>query len=142
MLVNGDNVEPVEVLETVLSHLGQADIVIPFFGRLDTRPAHRQIISRTFTRLVNVLSGAHIHYYNSLVLHLRENVVRWHPGTRGFGYQAELITQMLAQGATYVEVEVPGAEREHGASKAFRPRNALSVACSLFRIGWRRLRRA
>jgi dolichol-phosphate mannosyltransferase len=139
MLVNGDNVERVEVLTALLGRLGQADILIPYFGRLDQRPLARRLVSRAFARLVNVLSGTKVHYYNGAVVHLRENVVRWHPGTRGFAYQAELITRLIRHGASYIEMEVPGQERQQGASKAFRLRNFLSVSGSLARILLRRL---
>lgn len=138
MLVNGDNVERREALVPLLSKLGQADIIIPFFATLDSRPLVRRIISRSFTKLVNLVSGTSVRYYNGAVVHLRENVVKWPSGTRGFAYQAELITRLLAQGASYVEVEVPGEERQEGATKAFRPRNVFSVARSLLRISLRR----
>jgi len=138
MLVNGDNVERREVLVALLPKLGHADIVVPFFGALDNRPLLRRIISRSFTKLVNLVSGTSVRYYNGAVVHLRENVAKCPPGTRGFGYQAELITRLLAEGASYVEVEVPGEERQEGATKAFRPRNVLSVAGSLLRIGLQR----
>lgn len=140
MLVNGDNVERREVIVALLSKLGQADMIIPYFGTMDNRPWQRRVISRMFTFLVNTLSGNSIGYYNGAVVHLRENVVRWHPGTRGFAYEAELITRLLARGATYAQVEVPSEERQHGVSKAFRPQNFVSVGGSLLRISARRLR--
>jgi glycosyltransferase involved in cell wall biosynthesis len=134
MLVNGDNVERREVIVAILERLGQADIIIPYFGKLDRRPPMRRIISRAFTLLVNLLSGTRVQYYNGAVAHLRENVIAWHPGTPGFGHQAELITRLLYLGATYTEVEVPMEERQHGHSSAFKWRNFLSVAGSLGRI--------
>lgn len=140
MLVNGDNVEREEVIVALLSRLGEADIIIPYFGRLDTRPLNRRVVSRTFTILVNLLSGNHVGYYNGAVVHRRENVIRWHPGTRGFAYEAELICRLLANGATCVQIEVPGEERQHGATAAFRPKNFASVAGSLLRIAARRMR--
>lgn len=141
MLVNGDNVERHEVIVALLSKLGQADIIIPYFGGMDNRPLIRRVISRTFTFIVNTLSGNRIGYYNGAVVHLRENVIRWHPGTRGFAYEAELITRLIDRGASYIQVEVPSEERQHGVSKAFRFRNFLSVSASLMKIGGRRLRR-
>lgn len=139
MLVNGDNVERREVIAALLAKLGQADITIPYFGKLDNRPLFRRVISRTFTFIVNLLSGNRIGYYNGAVIHLRENVVAWHPGTSGFAYQAELITRLISHGATYVQVEVPSEERQHGVSKAFRPGNFVSVSRSLAKIAARRL---
>ncbi|WP_320178450.1 glycosyltransferase family 2 protein [Roseovarius pacificus] len=134
MLVNGDNVERTELIAEILARLGKADIVIPYFGRLDQRPWKRRVVSRTFTIIVNLLSGQRIHYYNGAVAHLRENVLAHHPGTRGFGHQAELITKLLYRGATYTEVEVPMQERQHGHSSAFRWQNFVSVCGSLWRI--------
>lgn len=134
MLVNGDNVERKEVIVAVLSRLGQADIVIPFFGTLDERPLQRRFVSRAFTILVNLLSGNRMGYYNGAVAHLRDNVLQHYRGTRGFGYQAELITRLVSLGATYVEVEVPSEERRHGKSSAFEWRNFMSVSGSLWRI--------
>lgn len=138
MLVNGDNVERLEVVTALLSKLGEADIIIPYFGKLDNRPLIRRLISRTFTIIVNTISGNAIGYYNGAVVHLRENVMRWHPGTKGFAYQAELITRLIAHGASYVQIEVPSEERQHGVSKAFRFGNFLSVGRSLLRIAVRR----
>lgn len=140
MLVNGDNVEPPAVIAAVLARLGEADIVIPYFGRLDTRPRYRVLISRTFTLIVNALAGTSVHYFNGAVLHRRENVIRYHTGTRGFAYQAEMITGLLRRGASYVEVEVPGQEREHGNTRAFRLSNFVAVTASLWRIARTRFR--
>jgi glycosyltransferase involved in cell wall biosynthesis len=139
MLVNGDNVERPELIAAILEQLGKADIIIPYFGRLDRRPLKRRIISRAFTHLVNLLSGMRIQYYNGAVAHLRENVIRYHPATAGFGHQAELITSLLLRGARYTEVEVPMRERQRGESDAFRWRNFISVAGSLWRIAKNRL---
>ncbi len=134
MLVNGDNVERRELIAALLARLGEADIIIPYFGKLDARPLERRVVSRAFTRLVNLLSGTRIQYYNGAVIHLRENVVAHHSGTRGFGYQAELVTRLISRGANYVELEVPMQERQHGRSSAFNLRNFFSVAGSLGRI--------
>ena len=134
MLVNGDNVEHPETLVALLSNLGRADILIPYFGRHDHRPWTRRFVSRTFTGLVNLLNGRDIRYYNGPVAHLRENVARTPSSTWGFAYQAELITRLLSRGATHLHLEVSGEERQHGVSKAFKPRNLISVGGSLLKI--------
>ncbi|WP_430396131.1 glycosyltransferase family 2 protein [Ferrovibrio sp.] len=141
MLVNGDNVEPVETIRAITALVGKADMVVPNFGRGDKRPWSRRAISATFTFITNLLSGNRIGYYNGPVLHLTENVRFWRSETIGYGYQAELLCKMLANGATYVEVVVPNGDREWGSSKAFAPGNFLSVANSLFHILLRRITR-
>ena len=141
MIVNGDNVERQETIETLLSHLGEADLLIPHLGSFDKRPLGRRVVSRTYTALVNAISGNHIHYYNGPVVHRRANVMRWHPDSHGFGYQAILITRLLDEGASYLEFVYRSEDRAFGVSKAFRFRNILSVLHGFLKIGLRRLRR-
>lgn len=140
MLVNGDHAEPVETLVAVLGLCGQADIIIPVFGGNDRRTAFRRLLSRTFTWLVNVVSGARVGYYNGVVLHHRFNVMRWHADTDGFAYQSEIITRLVQEGATFKEVVVANSDRVVGASKALTLKNLLAVCHSLAQIGFRRLR--
>lgn len=141
MIVNGDNVERQDTIETLLAHLGEADMLIPHLGTFDKRPVGRRIASRTYTAIVNAVSGNHIHYYNGPVVHRRANVMRWHPDSHGFGYQAILITRLLDEGASYLEYVYRSEDRAFGVSKAFRVRNILSVGHSLLEIAFRRLRR-
>ena len=56
------------------------------------------MLSNTYSRLINFISGFRLHYYNGLAVHLRYNVMRWHPNTRGFGFQADIICMLLDQG--------------------------------------------
>jgi len=141
MLVNGDNAEPKKAIVRIIEKLGQADMIIPNFGKSDNRTFPRSLLSKIFTFLVNFTSGYSIKYYNGPVMHLRKNVMRWHPDTHGFAYQAEIITRILDEKATYLEVCIPNSNRQWGMSKAFRIKNILSVMHSLLQISLRRLRR-
>lgn len=141
MLVNGDRSERVETIRDVLSRLGEADLVITYFADGDVRGPSRRLLSRLFTWLVNQLNGHRLRYYNGPTLHPRQDVVRYATGCRGFAYQAEILTQMLDAGRTYVEVPMINRDRESGVTKAFRPRNLLSIANSLWCIGRRRFSR-
>lgn len=140
MLVNGDHAEPVETLVAVLRLRGQADIIIPVFQGNDRRTCFRRLLSRTFTRLVNLVSGTSVGYYNGVVLHLRYNVMRWHADTDGFAYQSEIITRLVQEGSSFKEVVVANSDRVVGASKALTLKNLLAVCHSVAQIGFRRLR--
>jgi hypothetical protein len=96
-------------------------------------------VSRSYTALVNLLSGYSIRYYNGLAVHLRYNVMRWHSNSHGFGFQADLITRLLDLKATYIEIPVYPNERAAGATKAFKFRNMCSVGHTLLEIWLRRL---
>jgi glycosyltransferase involved in cell wall biosynthesis len=138
-LICGDNVESQQTLVHIFSHLGKADIIIPYPADTTFRGPFRRLVSRAFTGLVNLLSGYSIRYYNGLAVHLRYNVMRWHSNSHGFGFQADLITRLLDLKASYVEVPVYPNERAAGATKAFKFRNICSVGHTLLEIWVRRL---
>ena len=139
----GDNAEPKEVLVQLFRHLGKADMVIPYQNqeKVAGKSRFRKLLSRTFTFLLNFISGYRIKYYNGLAIHLRYNVLRWHPTSYGFGFQADLITRLLDEGASYVQVPSTSIDRKGSASAALKMRNILSVGHTLLEIASRRLRR-
>src|SRR5258708_600994 len=141
-LVCGDNVEPAETLVAVFSRLGESDMIIPYYAELPGKPLLRRLLSNAYTSLVNLLSGYKLHYYNGLALHRRYNVMRWGPYSFGFGFQADLVTRLLDEGATFVEIPVAGRHRDkRGGNSAINLRNFLSVAHTLLEISIRRIRR-
>jgi glycosyltransferase involved in cell wall biosynthesis len=142
-LVCGDNVEPKQTLVAVFSELGKADLIIPFHPPVPGKSAFRRALSQTYTFLVNTLSGYRVHYYNGLPLTLRYNVMRWGPYSFGFGFQAELITRLLDEGATFTEIPVVATHREKaGGNSALNLRNFLSVTHTLIEILLRRVRKS
>ena len=140
MLVNGDNAEPKETIAAILSKVGEADMIIPYFGEYDSRSMLRVYASKTFTFLINLISGYKIKYYNGPVVHKTFNVMRWSPDTHGFAYQAEIIVKILDEKGTHKHVMIKNSDRMEGSSKAFTLVNIFSVAHSILQIFLRRLR--
>jgi glycosyltransferase involved in cell wall biosynthesis len=138
----GDNPESKEILVEVLRHIGKADIVIPYQNQneIEGKSLFRRLLSDTFTLLVNVISGNNVKYYNGLAIHLRYNVMRWHPSSYGFGFQADMITRLLDEGASYIQVPSSSIDRKGGGSSALTLRNLLSVTHTLLELAIRRLR--
>jgi len=140
-LICGDNAEPKESLLAIFSYLGKADIVIPYH-EVTGKSALRLALSKVYTTLVNLLSGYSVRYYNGCALHMRYNVMRWGPYSFGFGFQAELITRLLDEGATYVEVPVNAVHHNKSRrNSALNTRNFLSVTHTLAEILIRRIRK-
>jgi glycosyltransferase involved in cell wall biosynthesis len=139
-LVNGDDVEPDATLRTILESLGKADIVIPYHTRVEGRPWLRSLISKTYTRLVNLVSGRHLNYYNGLPLFRRRDVMRFHVEATGLGYQAEFLLRLLQENRTYLQIPLTATDREGSVALSFR--NFVSVGYSLFKILMRRIRKA
>lgn len=134
----GDNVELSESLEKIIRARGTADIIVPHFVEIRNRPWHRKIISKLYTHLVNLASGYRLAYYNGNPLYLRAHVLRFHVECTGFGYQAEFLTRLIAEGATFKEIALISYDRE--GSAAINIKNLLSVTHSLLTIALRRLR--
>jgi glycosyltransferase involved in cell wall biosynthesis len=138
-VICGDESEPKETIVEVFRHLGEADILIPYYATTEGRSNYRLMISRVYTSLVNLISGFNLHYYNGLHIHLRHNVMRWHSNTRGFGFQADILCMLLARGYSYREIPVTTIEKKSGRSTALSFRNFLSVGHTLFDILARRV---
>jgi 2-polyprenyl-3-methyl-5-hydroxy-6-metoxy-1,4-benzoquinol methylase len=141
-LVCGDNAEPKETLVACFQQLGGADMIVPYHRQVTGKSAFRLFLSGFYTSIVNLLSGHKIRYYNGLATHLRYNVMRWGPYSFGFGFQAELITRLLDEGATYVEVPVDALHRDKSrGNSALNFGNFLSVGHTLTEVFIRRVRK-
>ena len=138
-LICGDDAEPLDTMVAVFREMGQADMLIPYYVSSEGKSLSRRILSNTYSRIINLIGGYRLHYYNGLAVHLRYNVMRWHPNTRGFGFQADIICMLIDQGFTYKEVPVRTIERKRGDSKALTFKNMLSVAHTLIDIIIRRV---
>src|SRR3974377_561921 len=90
-LICGDDAEPLYTVVSVFREIGSADILIPYYVSSEGKSLFRRILSNTYSRLVNFISGLNLHYYNGLAVHLRYNVMRWHPNTRGLGFVENII---------------------------------------------------
>jgi 2-polyprenyl-3-methyl-5-hydroxy-6-metoxy-1,4-benzoquinol methylase len=140
-LICGDNVEPKESMTAILSRLGEADIIVPYYPVVPGKSRSRLFISSLYTRIVNLLSGHHLHYYNGHPLYRRYDVMRWASYNYGFGFQADLLTTLLDEGATWQEFAIVAVHQDKGGASSINLRNFLSVASSLLEISSRRLKR-
>lgn len=139
-LICGDDAEPKNTIVTVLRELGKADILIPYYISSEGKSLYRRLLSSAYSALVNAISGYRLHYYNGLAVHLRYNVMRWHPNTRGFGFQADLICRLLDEGFSYKEIAVRTVERKGaGSSRALAFKNILSITHTLIDLLLRRI---
>lgn len=141
-LLCGDDPEPVSTLVKMFEQIGKADMILPYYENLPGKGFLRSQISSLYTQLVNLVSGYKIKYYNGCGIHLRYNVMRWGPYSFGFGFQAELITRLLDEGASYCQIAL---EAQHHAKpphqSALNFGNFLSVSHTLLEMGIRRIRR-
>ena len=140
-LVCGDNVDSKEAMMAVFKLMGTADIIIPYYPVLPGKSAARKSISGLYTKIVDFLGGYQIKYYNGCALYRRHHVMRWASYNYGFGFQAQLITALLDEGATYAEVPLTGFHLTKDRGSPLNLRNVLSVTHTLSEILLRRVRR-
>lgn len=136
-LVCGDNVEPEETLFKIFSLVGKAEIIIPYHEVIIGKSIYRQYLSSFYTIICNIFSGNKIKYYNGLAIFNRLDVLRHSPVTSGFGFQADILTNMLNSKKTFIEVPVLMSEVKP--SKALNFNNLLSSAHVFLIILIRRL---
>jgi glycosyltransferase involved in cell wall biosynthesis len=141
-LVCGDNVEPKETMVAILRQMGTADLILPYYPVLPGKSRLRRAISRTFTLLVDMLGGYSIKYYNGCAMYRRFHVMRWAPYNYGFGFQADLITMLLDEGASYREIAVSGTHFVKEGGSPLNLRNFVSTGHTLLEILLRRIRRS
>lgn len=136
-MVNGDNVEPVETHKAIYSQLGKADLLIPDYGTILNRKSSRTVISRTFTFVVNLVSGLRLNYYNGCPVFQREDIINHIVPTSGLGFSAEMVTKLIWLDRSYRRINLVGYDQEGSTALTFR--NFTSVALSIVRIWFRRL---
>ncbi|HEX4566238.1 MAG TPA: glycosyltransferase family 2 protein [Vicinamibacterales bacterium] len=135
VMVHGDNAWGAATLRDLFSRVGQADVVVGYTRDMwRSRSFARTVVSKTFTMLVNAITGRGLQYYNGLQIHRADVLKRMTIQSSGFGFQPEVLVKALGQTKTLIEVPMDLREREHGDSTAFRWKNAVDVYHTLRRL--------
>ncbi len=132
----GDNEIPAEAMRTILDAVGSADIVVPYISTPAVRSGSRRFVSACFVALVNFLFGLKLRYFNGPCVHRRALLQSVPMRTHGFAYMAAILVRLIRSGYSYVEVPMPLQARQHGRSKAFKPKNIVSVVSTLGELFW------
>lgn len=137
VMVASDNEIGREAIRDVLKRAGDADIITSYAANMEVRPVMRQIISRTFTALMNVITGRRLKYYNGMCLHRVELLKSVPTRNTSFAYMAEVLTYLLSRGYSFYEVPILLQERQGGKSAAFKLNNIVEVSKTLGRLFWK-----
>lgn len=125
--VPGDNSWPEASIAEILRHLGRADVITSYATNPEVRVGYRRFISSLYTRLLNLLFGFSMRYYNGLTIYPREFLLARPATTWGFGFQAQTLLNALDSGLSVVEVGARIDESAGSNSRALTVRNVLSV---------------
>jgi dolichol-phosphate mannosyltransferase len=136
VMVHGDNAWGAVTLREFFSHIGEADVIVGYTRDMwRSRTWTRTIISKSFTFLVNAITHRRLKYYNGLQIHPATVLKSLPIESTGYGFQAEVLAKSLKHARTFIEVPMDLMERERGASKAFRLKNAVDIVRTL-RLLW------
>jgi glycosyltransferase involved in cell wall biosynthesis len=135
VMVHGDNAWGHETLREFFSHVGESDIIVGYTREMwRSRTWRRAFISKTYTWLVNLVTGYRLTYYNGLQIHRAATLKHLQIESSGYGFQAEVLVKALRASAGCIEVPMDLIERVHGDSHAFRLKNVVDVARTLRRL--------
>ncbi len=84
-----------------------------------SRTWRRTIVSKTFTMLINMITGRRLQYYNGLQIHQAAVLKSLRIESSGYGFQPEVLIKSLRLTGTFLEVPMDLIERKQGESKAF-----------------------
>jgi glycosyltransferase involved in cell wall biosynthesis len=133
--VAGNNLVPAEAFERIYDRVGERDMVVTYIFR-DVRGRRRRMLSRTFTRSVNLLFGGRLRYYTGPCVYRSDVVKGMRTRAHGSMFVAEVLIRLLMAGQTYVEVGLQPLSRSSGSTKTFRLRNVVGVLASVARLLW------
>jgi glycosyltransferase involved in cell wall biosynthesis len=127
MMLPGDDGFPAQSIAEIVSHAGEADIIIPIVTNPGARRWFRAFASKGFTILLNWVFWLNVGYYNGAVLQRNELLKSIEIKTNSFAYQAEGLVKLIAGGATYEHCCVRIQERAAGRSSALSLKNQIAV---------------
>jgi glycosyltransferase involved in cell wall biosynthesis len=127
MMLPGDDGFPGQSIAEIVSHAGEADIIIPIVTNPGARSRLRAFASKGFTTLLNWTFWLNVGYYNGAVLQRNDLLRGVEIPTNSFAYQAEALVKLIARGATYKHCYVSIQERAAGRSSALSLKNQIAV---------------
>ena len=100
---------------------------------MNGKPFSRKIISIIYTKIINLLSGLNLKYYNGLPVFLKRKALMNLSDTSGYGWQAELIVNCIYSGCRYKEIYTKNREIKF-VYDSIKLRNVFSVIFSIIRV--------
>jgi len=114
-LIPGDGEITIGSMESIASHIGEADMILPYALNNGVRPLWRRITSRGYTTLLNILFGHRLRYYNGPAVFRTELLKPIDTVySRGFVFMAPIILRLLKRKCTYVQVGILLQPRKYG----------------------------
>lgn len=135
-LINGDNSEPLESLILVTSDYREVDITIPYYIEIVNRKFLRNVLSKLYTQIINLISGNDLKYYNGAPIYKTTILKQVEILSTGMSYSAEVLLSALSITTDYREIGLIGFDN---GSVSLSFRNVYEVCLTIKRILTRKL---
>ena len=105
-LFAGDDATNSNHIKLILREFHKQDLLIPYNDQFEMtgKPFSRKIISIIYTKIINLMSGLNLKYYNGLPVFLKKKALMNLSDTSGYGWQAEIIVNCIYSGCSYREI--------------------------------------
>ena len=105
-LFAGDDATRINDIKLILNEFSNQDILIPYNYQFEVKgkPILRMLASIIYTKIINLMSGLNLKYYNGLPVFRKSKAIMNLADTSGYGWQAELIVNCIYSGCTFKEV--------------------------------------
>lgn len=126
-----------KTVTAVLSHIGEADVILSYTANMESRTLFRRTLSRTFTRLCNFIYGLHITYYNGTSIYPRKLLQSLNLKNDSFAYNVEAFVSAIKSYSKLTYKEVPVLLNQGKTSgAAFKIDNVIGIGRTLLRLFW------
>ena len=135
-IIFGDNAVSSRIIKNFISKIGKAEIVLTY-QKKDKRDFFRKNLSKLFVKIINLITSNNLTYYNGNGLYLLKDIKAFKSNPSGFAFQAELITHLLMQNKTYIELGIIpfyDKNKKFSKSEALKLKNIFSIIKSIIHI--------
>ena len=127
-----DNDQSSEILTDLIRARKRADMVVSYMTNLNSREFIRKVLSVSFIKLMNLLFGLKLRYYNGYFICRVDLLKKVRLKSQGFTLFAEAKIRLIKKGIKFIEIPYETKRRARGASKALRLKNIWQTIYSIF----------
>lgn len=126
-----DNDQSADILTDLILARKKADMVVGYMTNLNTREFVRKVLSVAFSKLMNLLFGLHLKYYNGYFICRVDLLKKVRLKSAGFTLFAEAKIRLIKKGISFIEIPYETKRRVRGKSKALRWKNIWQTIYSI-----------
>lgn len=130
----GDNQIILESIIKIFEQIGKTDVIIPYVANPQQRTFFRSVLSRSYTKIFNIIFGLHLKYFNGPCFFRRDLLKTISMTTNSPAYMAEILVQLVKKKIPYVEVPFYNQERVYGKSNVINWKNIFLIGKTIINL--------